>query len=218
MKKEITTKKGVITFEETQPISGAKTLNLIIAKKNLLEIKGVLDKYGIKFGLIYGTLLGAIRENNFIIHDEDIDLSMLEENKEDLLAVLQEIIDAGFKVLRYDGKLLSIVRDNEYIDFYFFKRTSSQYRKCDVGLKAKAKYLEKTKAHSFLGENFQIPIESENFLIEMYGKNWKTPVKNVAAIEYNRYIILREGIRKNIPFLYSIIGKIKKGFTKNHDI
>ncbi|HMC00678.1 MAG TPA: LicD family protein [Flavobacteriaceae bacterium] len=214
MEKEIITKNGIITYEEIQPISGTKRINLEVAKRNLLEIKAVLDKHNIKFALIYGTLLGAIRENNFIEHDEDIDLSMLDEHKEDLLAVLNEIIDKGFRVLRYDGKLLSISRDKEYIDFYFFKKTSSQFRKCDVGLKAKAKFLQETKTHSFLGEDFQIPIESEKFLIELYGKNWKVPVKNVAAIDYNRYIIFREGIRKNLPFLYSIIGKIKKEFSK----
>lgn len=210
MKKEIATRNGIIYFEETLPISGTKTLDLKKAKKNLLDIKDILDKNGIGFGLIYGTLLGAIRENNFIEHDEDIDLSMLEENKEDLLAILQDIIDAGFKVLRYDEKLLSVSRDNEYIDFYFFKKTASSYRKCDVGLKAKDKYLEETKAYSFLGKNFQVPVEAEKFLIELYGKNWKTPIKNVAAVDYNKYIIFREYIKKNLSFLFPVLSRIKK--------
>lgn len=214
MKKEIATRNGFITYEEALPVSGTKTLDLKKAKKNLLDIKDILDKHSISFGLIYGTLLGAIRENNFIEHDEDIDLSMLEEYKENLLAVLQDIIDAGFRVLRYDGKLLSISRDNEYIDFYFFKKTGSSYRKCDVGLKAKTKYLEETKAYPFLGKDFQIPIEAEKFLIELYGKNWETPIKNVAAMDYNKYIIFREYIKKNLSFLFPVFSKIKKIFDK----
>lgn len=214
MKKEIATRNGFIDFEEIPPISGTKKLNLIKAKKNLLDIKDILDKHSIKFGLIYGTLLGAIRENNFIEHDEDIDLSMLEEHKEDLLATLQDIIDVGFRVLRYDGKLLSISRDNEYIDFYFFKKTDSSYRKCDVGLKAKNKYLEETKAYPFLGKNFQIPVESEKFLIDLYGKDWKIPIKDVSALDYNKYIIFREYIKKNLSFLFPVLSKIKKNFDK----
>jgi len=215
MIKEIITKKGVIVYEEVQPDSGTKTLNLNVAKNNLIEIKELLDKYDIKFGLIYGTLLGAIRENNFIEHDEDIDLSVLDEYKEDLLAVLYEIIDKGFKVLRYNGKLLSISRDNEYIDFYFFKKNSFSYRKCDVGLKVKSTYLENTKAYPFLGKNFQTPIEAEKLLVELYGKNWQVPVKNVAAMDFNRYIKFRENIKRNLPFLFSVFSKFKRFFTSS---
>lgn len=214
MKQKITTRKGVITFDEIVPVSGTKAINLKIAKKNLLEIKEILDKHEISFGLIYGTLLGAIRENNFITHDEDIDLSMLDEYKENLLEILDEIINAGFKVIRFNGKLLSISRDNEYIDFYFFKKTGRLYRKCDVGLKVKSKYLEETKAYRFLGKDFQVPIEAEKFLIELYGKNWKTPIKDVAAMDFNKYIIFKTFIRKNLSFLFPIFSKIKKILSK----
>jgi lipopolysaccharide cholinephosphotransferase len=210
MKKIINTKKGVITFDEKEPVSGAKTLNIKIATKNLLDLKKIIDAHSIKFGLIYGTLLGAIREHNFIKHDEDIDLFMLDEDKESLLAILQEIIDCGFDVIRYDGKLLSITRDNEYIDFYFFRKSSFGIRKCEVGLKAKARYLEQTKDYLFLGEVFQIPMDSELFLIDLYGKNWKTPIKNTAAIDYNRYVIFRKYVKENAPFFFTIISKLKK--------
>lgn len=210
MIKKISTKKGVITFEEKAPISGTKRLNIEIAKENLLDLKKILDFYSIKFGLIYGTLLGAIREGNFIKHDEDIDLFMLDEHKENLLSALKEILDCGFQVLRYDEKLLSIARNEEYIDFYFFRKSSFGIRKCEVGLKAKARYLEQTKDYLFLGEVFQIPMDSELFLIDLYGKNWKTPIKNTAAIDYNRYVIFRKYVKENAPFFFTIISKLKK--------
>ncbi|WP_242092376.1 LicD family protein [Aestuariivivens sediminicola] len=214
MIKEIITNKGIITYKETIPVSGTKYINLELAKQNLLDLKGVLDGNNIKFGLIYGTLLGAIRENNFIEHDEDIDLYILEEHKEALLDVLPEVIELGFSVIRYDGKLLSIKRHEEYIDFYFFKKTSSNYRKCDLGLKAKCRYLENTEDYEFLGSTFQIPVEPEKFLVDLYGKNWRTPVKDVAAIEFNKYIIFRETIRKNLPFLFLILNKLKGFFRR----
>lgn len=212
MIKKINTKKGVITYEEKIPVSGAKRINIKIATKNLLDLKKILDAHSIKFGLIYGTLLGAIREGNFIKHDEDIDLFVLDEHKEDLLCILDEIIDAGFQVLRYDKKLLSISRNEEYIDFYFFRKSNFGIRKCDVGLKAKAKYLEQTKDFLFLGEFFQVPSKSESFLVDLYGKNWKIPVKDTAAMDYNRYVIFRNYLRNNIPFLFRIISKLKKLF------
>jgi len=214
MKKTIITKNGVITYEEKLPSSGVKTLNIEIAKKNLLDIKKILDSHSIKFGLIYGTLLGAIRENNFIEHDEDIDLFMLDEHKENLLAILQEIVDSGFDIIRYDGKLISITRENEYIDFYFFRKSNFIYRKCEVGLVAKAKYLENTVDYSFLGEIFQVPKQVESFLVDLYGKNWRIPIKNDPSMNHNKYIIFRERIRKTFPSLFSIISKIKKSISK----
>jgi lipopolysaccharide cholinephosphotransferase len=215
MKKTINTKKGVITFVEKEPVSGAKTLNIKIATKNLLDLKKIIDGHSIKFGLIYGTLLGAIREHNFIKHDEDIDLFMLDEDKDSLLTILQEIIDAGFQIIRYDGKLLSISRNDEYIDFYFFRKNKFLYRKCDVGLKVKAKYLENTVDYKFLGKKFQVPKNAASFLVDLYGKNWKIPIKDVAAMDYNKYIILREKIKDNLPFLFIFISNIKKLFHIN---
>jgi len=207
---EIVTKNGIIKFEETPPVNGIKTLNRNIAKANLLNVKRILDKHQVKFGLIYGTLLGAVREKGFIKHDEDIDLFMLEEDRDYLLSALHELIENDFKVIRYNNKILSITRDNEYIDFYFFKKSNFFYRKCDVGLKAKAKYLEQTIDYPFLGEMFQVPKNPEAFLVDLYGKNWRIPKKNDPSMNHNKYIIFREAIKKNFPFLYSIIKKIKK--------
>lgn len=207
---KINTKNGIITFEEKVPIQGVKLLDEKTAKKNLLDLKKILDLHKIKFGLIYGTLLGAIREQGFIMHDEDIDLFMLDEYKESLLAVLQDIIKIGFQVIRYDGKLLSISRDNEYIDFYFFRKRNFLYRKCDVGLTAKAKYLENTVDYPFLGETFQVPIKVESFLEYLYGKTWRIPIKNDPSMNHNKYIIFRNSIKKTVPFLFEILSKVKK--------
>ena len=37
-----------------------------LAKKNLFEVKNILDKYHTEFFLIYGTALGAYRDKDFI--------------------------------------------------------------------------------------------------------------------------------------------------------
>tara|TARA_B100001093_G_scaffold409908_1_gene399052 strand:- start:7289 stop:7927 length:639 start_codon:yes stop_codon:yes gene_type:complete len=210
MKQTINTKNGDITFEEKIFFPGSKTLVIETATKNLLDVKNILDAHYVKFGLIYGTLLGAIRENNFIKHDEDIDLFVLDEYKEELLEILHKFIDSGFEVIRYDKKLLSISRDNEYIDFYFFKKINYFYRKCEVGLIAKAKYLENTVDYTFLGENFQVPQEVESFLEDLYGKTWRIPAKNDPSINHNRYIIFRNTIKEHAPYLFKILSVVKK--------
>ena len=212
MTKEIVTRNGIISYEEVQPTPGTKRINIETARTNLLDLKAILDKNNINFSLIYGTLLGAVRENNFIKHDEDTDLAMLDEDKQKLLDILNEILDIDFKILRYDGKLFSISRNNEYIDFYFFKKSNFLYRKCDIGLKVKSKYLENTKDYPFLGNTFKIPKNSEAFLVDLYGKNWRTPVEDVGPMDYDRYFILRKKIRNASPLAFSVLSKLKKIF------
>ncbi len=47
--------------------------------KDLEDIKLVFDKFGVKFHLVYGALLGLHRDGKLIEHDDDIDLAVTEQ-------------------------------------------------------------------------------------------------------------------------------------------
>ena len=81
MKKFIKTSGKIISYNEKKLYHGRKKINKKIAQKNLLVIRNILIKTNIRWGLIFGTLLGAIREKNFIAHDEDTDIFVLYEDK-----------------------------------------------------------------------------------------------------------------------------------------
>ena len=111
MYKYIKTSRGEIKYTPTNFEVGTKRIDIEKSKENLLIFKTVMDKNNLKFGLIYGTLLGAIRENNFILHDEDTDIYILDENRQYFLDTLHDLINNGFSVGRYDDNLISIIRD-----------------------------------------------------------------------------------------------------------
>lgn len=196
---------------EYEPVSftNAKKLNLDVAKSNLLAVKKVLDHHGVGFGLMYGTLLGAVREGGFITHDEDTDLFVLEESRERLLGALFELGGAGFVVGRYDGKLLSITRADEYIDFYIFRKKGKSKRECS-GYVVNFKHFLNTEEFYFLGERFNIPAHSKSLLKSLYGEDWETPKENSPASNYGIYLSFKMTVKKMSPTLFCILSWVKK--------
>lgn len=45
---------------------------------DLETIKQVFDKFGVRFLVVYGALLGHFRDRNFLEHDDDIDLAVID--------------------------------------------------------------------------------------------------------------------------------------------
>ena len=121
MKLKIKTPVGNYYYKYVPIFLGIKPIDKVIAKENLLLLKGILDKHNLKFLLSFGTLLGAVREHDFISHDEDIDLIMFKRDLPSFLSLLFELRKNGFELARYESRgFLSIIRKGEYIDFYFF--------------------------------------------------------------------------------------------------
>ena len=142
--------------------------DLNVCKKNLLDVKEVLDEENIVFWLFYGTLLGAVRDGDFIKHDTDTDLGFYFESKEGFHLIVEKLIRKGFKLIRttcYDN-LISVIRDDEYIDCAFFRRENLPFS----GL----------KTIEFLGTEFMIPENPEELFTAWYG-DWEEPVENKHA-------------------------------------
>lgn len=190
--------KGVYHYKTIPIFSGVKQINKDIAFENLCILKEVLDSQGVEFQITFGTLLGAIREKDFIAHDEDIDLQILNEYKQQLFDSLPELKKRGFEVARYDRKgLLSIYRKNEYIDFYIYTNRGDGTRYCS-GYIFPCEIIEKSMDHNFKGLNVKIPVEYLKFLNYEYGDNWQTPVvwKNYALPKSKRLLLSIKSIVK----------------------
>lgn len=168
-------------------------MNTETARRNLLDLRDILDAYGVQFVLLYGTLLGAYRDGDFIAHDKDIDIGVRANRLYRLRAALHEksFHNRGFKLKRDWPGIFSVKRDGVYIDIYVFKKLHSHYA-CDVWeptddgpvqrthLTLSHVDLERPSAMQFCGVPFRCP-DPEPFLERMYGPDWRTPIENKPA-------------------------------------
>lgn len=200
MAKKISLLNSEIYYEEMPLFYGRKKIDLDVCKKNLLDLGFLAKKKNVDFGIIFGTLLGAIREKNFIKHDEDVDVYVLDEHKECFLELLPELINLGFMIARYDGRLLSIIRNGDYIDVYFFKRSFLGNRVCG-NLSINRRFFDGFDVVCFLGEEFNAPVNHLFFLESMYGKDWMTPKESAHANPMSIFSMVIIYIKKVIKLI-----------------
>ena len=184
-------------FEGRKRRRKGKPMDLEIAKENLLLLKSVFDKHNIAFWLIYGTCLGAVRDGNFIGHDTDTDIGVFMRDKDKIIAAIPELQNLGLEPIRTKcpGDLLSLMRNDEYIDVGFFQRgRKAFFMKCWFyqSNRVYGNHYDRFDTISFLGEEFLIPQNVEKMLEAFYGKNWRTPVKDLPARSPYSFTILRK--------------------------
>ncbi len=203
----IQTSKGVYSFKEKVFELGVKAINKDIAEENLFLFKDIMDKNELEFSLAYGTLLGAIRENDFIEYDEDIDVIILDENRVSFIDLLFDFRKHGFEVGRYFNDLLSLVREGEYIDVYIFKKACFGFRSMGDEI-IKERFLINTVKYSFLGKSFNIPEDYKECLLYHYGHDWKIPIKNQHAEIYKLSVKIKIRFKKLFPELHKILRSV----------
>jgi len=148
------------------------------AKQLLFTSKKILEEENVRFSLVFGTLLGAIREHSFISHDYDIDIMVFD--KDALLRAVPSMWDKGLKLCRVvDGRLYSFMMDGFYIDIYIvLDAPSIMGRWCYMigSYTIWKRYLKEFETISFLGGDFLVPKDPEKIVEFWYGKKWRTPI------------------------------------------
>ena len=178
MKKYIKTPRGKYYYSPESLFLGVKKIDIQKAKENLLLLNKLAKEHGFKFILFFGSLLGAVRENGLIEHDEDIDIAILSEDKGKFLDFLHVIRPHGFNLIRYDrrGDLYSVMRNGEYIDIYVMFEVYPTVVGTG-GFLYPQKYFKTLTEYDLFSDKFWIPKEYEEALIFIYGETWRTPIK-----------------------------------------
>ena len=137
-----------------------KTMNNSVQKENLLILKEFLESQKIRYYIDCGTLLGAVRDKNFIKGDTDVDIMVSKVGIQHIRSKMFVLEKLGFISFRNsrDSMSMSLLRKGEYIDFYTFWTNIP---------------FELIK-YPFLGTTFPIPKYYEEYLTESY-VIWKTP-------------------------------------------
>lgn len=171
----------VIIYEkENLKLAGLSDIKHDDAQEILFKAKELLDEAHIDFYLGYGTLLGAIRENDFIKGDLDVDIFVKDDKA--LVKKINHFQQQGLKLVRVIPHVIYSFRLNDkcFIDMYVWGKPSIGIWRlyCDrIDTKyVPSKLLKGEKSIVFLGEMFKTVGEPIELLKFWYGDTWNVPI------------------------------------------
>tara|TARA_Y100000310_G_scaffold337398_2_gene424389 strand:- start:948 stop:1568 length:621 start_codon:yes stop_codon:yes gene_type:complete len=167
----------------------------------------ILNDCGFEWQLGSGTLLGMVREkDNYIHHDTDLDIDIIERDITDLQERIDKLMDSflssGFKLIRtqlYTGLPMQIAFVYEEIKLifdlcFFYKNWGSDY--CNVydhGVFIRPDYsVDNVELFECGNSKYRIPSDYNRYLSGRYGEDWKTPktVKESGEKDAAKYLII----------------------------
>lgn len=168
----------------------------------LSDIFQCTSKKGVDVFALYGTLLGFIREKDFIKFDFDIDLGVFCDDDSTFAKIELALLDTGFTKVRefvLEGKIVEqtynragldvdffgiFPHENKYITYGFYKDGNVNYKSAEL---FSVKYWIMEIEHALKTINIhdvaiRIPQDYEYMLEVFYGKTWRIPDPNFVSI------------------------------------
>ena len=166
---------------------------LLVRKKEFLKICDILNELKINYFLQTGILLGAIRDNDFIKWDWDIEISVFSnELLPNIDLIVNKLKNDGFKIKQINKK-----KKDSKIDFvgeypedvtgytiwsWNYSQIKDVYWRREFSVPSK--FLNSFSKINFLGRQFNCPNNPEKYLEFAYG-NWKVPLRSSDKDLYN---------------------------------
>jgi len=166
---EIITSKGAYFYTSLIPsihqrIDSEKMLG------NIQILQVYLDKIGITWGPAFGTLIGIIRNDDFLPWATAADFFLFREDEERFKDVLWLLKEVGFELVRYERRgLYCLVRDGQWMTFYVMRKISADIRHSGGSHFVFDKYLHQMVKWEFKGVELNVPQELDEYLTFQYG-------------------------------------------------
>ncbi|MDX1510434.1 MAG: glycosyltransferase [Nitriliruptorales bacterium] len=147
----------------------------------LHEAVAALARAGVRAWLTDGTLLGCVREGDFIQHDWDVDLAVHAGTPG--ATMKDALVDIGFRVVSEvgtpeHGHQIRFMRDHVELDIYvFYTDGDSMWHAAWMdGQPIIYRYQPfDLEDHEFLGRTYAVPSPPERYLETKYGPDWRVP-------------------------------------------
>ncbi|MCK5159909.1 MAG: hypothetical protein KAR08_12160 [Candidatus Heimdallarchaeota archaeon] len=162
----------------------------MVALENLKELDAMFSQRGINMFLLYGSALGAIRENDIISHDLDTDVGIMADQYD--VKIIDILKMKGFKVLHQFGKTkcgkeIAVMKNGVKTDIWLIYKDeeSGKYWNAlwdnggrnglsDMIVHSYSKEILINNHRELLGE-FAFNTPGPKYIEHVYGPHWKTP-------------------------------------------
>ena len=155
----------------------------------LKKVTDLLKDNNIEYFLDCGTLLGAVREGDFLAHDaNDIDIGLKQEDYWKVRTIIDRHFELEYK--NYWRAEIAVTLDNKcHLDMFFYtdegKYLATQAclgnpMQRGINIESETRRLKENifplKTIKMKRKTFFVPNNPEAVLEEQYGKEWRTPV------------------------------------------
>lgn len=175
----IKTSKGYLKYDSHMLYFGGKVMRRDIVLENLEILSIYLDKIDINWGPAFGTLIGIIRNDDFLPWKPVFDIYILKEDEERFKDILWLLLEAGFKLVRYERKgRYYLERRNEYFKIFVLHKISAEVRHTGSYDFIHEKYIQNTVKWNFKGVILNVPQDVDEYLTFQYG-DWTVPKQTI---------------------------------------
>lgn len=177
---------------------GRRSVDLLVLKRQLLDVIDILNEDGITYHLEGGTLLGIVREGRLLPWDKDTDISIMEKDLNRFLSLVPRISKAGWRVSKRfyeeprdfaevgESRLFKI-KDRQWYFFsgptaldVFVKHPRDGYVYWQAAgnvMRVSDKFYSSYETVEWEGRELKVPMGYRDYLTEKYG-DWSIPVKD----------------------------------------
>ena len=151
-------------------------------KDDLLILKKACDEASISFVIEGGIVLGYARYGDIMPWDTDIDASIFTEPITEQLDILYaQLIHYGFRDINYFKTDFCYGFRKTELNLWLFHKNGDYYEafpKSTPGLKfiEKCIWFDDPQSIDFIGSNFLFPNNIDDYLVCLYGTDWKTNI------------------------------------------